>query len=97
MPIAPVAHVVAATRTIHSGWIIQVGALETVEAANQRIAAARSKAMNILGRADAFTEPVVKGDKTLHRARFAGFDKDRAEAACKALKRADIVCMAIKN
>ena len=53
--------------------------------------------MNILGRADAFTEPVTKGDKTLHRARFAGFDKDHAEAACKALKRADIVCMAIKN
>jgi D-alanyl-D-alanine carboxypeptidase len=84
-------------RAVHAGWIIQVGALETVEAANQRIATARSKAMNILGRADAFTEPVVKGDKTLHRARFAVFDRDRAEAACKTLKRADIVCMAIKN
>jgi D-alanyl-D-alanine carboxypeptidase len=84
-------------RTIHSGWIVQVGALDSVEAAKDRLAAARAKAMNILGRADAFTEPVTKGDKTLHRARFAGFDKDHAEAACKALKRADIVCMAIKN
>ncbi|MGZ5865599.1 MAG: serine hydrolase [Xanthobacteraceae bacterium] len=87
----------APQRTTHTGWIIQVGALETVEAANQRISVARSKAINILGRADAFTEPVVKDDKTLHRARFAGFDKDRAEAACRALKRAEIVCMAIKN
>jgi D-alanyl-D-alanine carboxypeptidase len=84
-------------RTIHSGWIVQVGALDSVEAAKDRLAAARAKAMNILGRADAFTEPVTKGDKTLHRARFAGFDKDHAEAACKALKRADIVCMTIKN
>jgi D-alanyl-D-alanine carboxypeptidase len=84
-------------RTVRSGWIVQVGALDSIEAAKDRLAAARAKAMNVLGRADAFTEPVTKGDKTLHRARFAGLDKDHAEAACKALKRADIVCMAIKN
>ena len=84
-------------RSAHSGWLIQVGALESVEAANDRITEARNKAANVLRRADAYTEPVTKGDKTLHRARFVGFDKDHAEAACKALKRADIVCMAIKN
>ena len=93
----PPARTLPPQRTARSGWLIQVGALETIEAANDRIAAARGKAMNILAHADAFTEPVVKGDKTLHRARFAGFDKDRAEAACRALKRADIVCMTIKN
>lgn len=84
-------------RATRSGWIVQVGALDSVEAARDRLAAARSKAINLLGRADAFTEPVTKGDKTLHRARFAGLDKDHAEAACKTLKRADIVCLAIKN
>jgi D-alanyl-D-alanine carboxypeptidase len=77
--------------------LIQVGALESVEAANHRLSLARSKAGNILARASGFTEPVVKGDKTLHRARFAVVDRDRAEAACRALKRADIVCMPIKN
>ncbi len=90
-PIAP------SQRAIRSGWIVQVGALDSVEAAKDRLVAARSKASSLLGRADAFTEPVTKGDKTLHRARFAGLDKDHAEAACKALKRVDIVCMAIKN
>jgi D-alanyl-D-alanine carboxypeptidase len=95
--VEPAARTSSPQRAAHAGWLIQVGALETIEAANDRIAAARGKAMNILGHADAFTEPVVKGDKTLHRARFAGFDKDRAEAACKALKRADIVCMTIRN
>jgi D-alanyl-D-alanine carboxypeptidase len=83
--------------SVHSGWMIQVGALESIEAANHRLSLARSKAMNILAGASAFTEPVVKGDKTLHRARFAVIDKSRAEAACRALKRADIVCMPIKN
>ena len=95
--IEPTSRIQASPRTIRSGWIVQVGALDTVDAAKDRLAAARNKAMNLLGRADAFTETVTKGDKTLHRARFAGLDKDHAEAACKALKRADIVCMAIKN
>ena len=58
---------------------------QSVEAAKDRLAAARNKAISLLGRADAFTEPVTKGDKTLHRARFAGLDKDHAEAACKTL------------
>ena len=51
----------------------------------------------MLARADSFTEPVVKGDKTLYRARFAGLKQEDAEAACRHLKRNDIACMAIKN
>jgi len=44
------------------------------------------------------TEAVVKGDKTLYRARFAGFQqKDVAEAVCKQLKLNDIDCITIKN
>jgi D-alanyl-D-alanine carboxypeptidase len=93
----PEPRTVTPQRATRSGWIVQVGALDSVEAAKDRLAAARSKAINLLGRADAFTEPVTKGDKTLHRARFAGLDRDHAEAACKTLKRADIVCLAIKN
>jgi D-alanyl-D-alanine carboxypeptidase len=81
----------------HAGWIVQVGALDSVGAANQRIADAQSKAKDALGGADAFTEPVAKGDKTLYRARFAVLDKAKAEAACRELKRAEIVCITLKN
>ena len=42
-------------------------------------------------------ERVQKGDKALYRARFAGFDKAMAEAACKQLKRSDIACLTVKN
>ena len=52
---------------------------------------------NALAAADPFTERVQKGDKALYRARFAGFDKATAEAACKQLKRSDFECMAVKN
>jgi D-alanyl-D-alanine carboxypeptidase len=78
------------------GWIIQVGAFEDETEAKQRLSAAQTKAATVLNRADAYTERTKKGDKTYYRARFAGFDRDRAEAACKQLKRNDIVCMALK-
>jgi D-alanyl-D-alanine carboxypeptidase len=80
-----------------SGWIIQVGALENAAEAQQRIEAARSHAQGLLSKADPFTETVSKGDKMLVRARFAGLDRDQAEAVCKKLKRADISCMTMHN
>lgn len=81
-----------------SGWIIQVGALESESEAKQRLDAARGSAAGLLGKADPFTETVVaKNGKNLYRARFAGLDKDSAEAACRKLKRSDISCITIKN
>ncbi|MGP8123388.1 MAG: serine hydrolase [Xanthobacteraceae bacterium] len=81
----------------HSGWIIQVGALESENEARQRLDAARGSAGGLLGNADPFTEPVSKGGKNYYRARFAGLDRDHAEAACRTLKHNDISCIAIRN
>jgi D-alanyl-D-alanine carboxypeptidase len=83
---------------IHNGWIVQVGALESESEARQRLEAARSQARGLLAKADSFTEPVVaKGDRKLFRARFAGLDRDQAEAVCRTLKRSDISCIAVRN
>jgi D-alanyl-D-alanine carboxypeptidase len=83
---------------VHTGWIIQVGALESESEARQRIDAARSQARGLLANADPFTEPVLaKGDKKLFRARFAGLDRDQAEAVCRTLKRSDISCITVRN
>jgi D-alanyl-D-alanine carboxypeptidase len=82
----------------HTGWIIQVGALESENEARLRIEAARNQARGLLAKADSFTEPVVaKGEKKLFRARFAGLDRDQAEAVCRTLKRADISCITVRN
>ena len=82
----------------HSGWIVQVGALESEGEARQRIDAARNQARGLLSKADPFTEPVVaKGDRKLFRARFAGLDRDQAEAVCRTLKRSDISCITVRN
>jgi D-alanyl-D-alanine carboxypeptidase len=81
-----------------SGWIIQVGALESETEARLRIEAARNQARGMLNKADPFTEPVVaKDNRKLFRARFAGLERDQAEAVCRALKRADISCITVRN
>jgi len=84
--------------TTHTGWIVQVGALDSEGEARQRIEAARSQAHGLLNRADSFTEQVVaKGDRTLFRARFAGLDHDQAEAVCRTLKRNEVSCITVHN
>ncbi|MDR3421374.1 MAG: serine hydrolase [Xanthobacteraceae bacterium] len=79
------------------GWLIQIGAFDGEDEAKQHLNAAQLKAPTMLAAADPFTERVQKGDKALYRARFAGFDKAMAEAACKQLKRTDIECMTVRN
>ena len=82
----------------HTGWIVQVGALESESEALARIEAARGQAKGLLAKAEPFTEPVVaKGERKLFRARFAGLDRDQAEAVCKTLKRSDISCITVRN
>ena len=43
------------------------------------------------------TERVQNGDKVLYRARFTGFNKETADAACQQLRRSDMDCIALKN
>jgi len=99
MPPAPAAKTAAAAaKPQHRpGWMIQVGAYPAEQAAKERLSAVQSKASKILTGAEAFTETVDKGGATLYRARFAGLDKDTAEAACKYLKKNDVECVPIKN
>jgi D-alanyl-D-alanine carboxypeptidase len=83
---------------LHTGWIVQVGALESESEAQHRIEAARNQSHGLLAKADPFTEQVIaKGDRKLYRARFAGLDRDQAEAVCRTLKRSDISCIAVRN
>jgi D-alanyl-D-alanine carboxypeptidase len=85
----------AAKRT--GDYLIQVGAFPEESEAKKRLTVAVTTAKDELDRADPFTEKVAKGEKTLYRARFAGFDRKQAEAACKSLRRGEIPCMLLKN
>ncbi len=80
-----------------TGWLIQIGAFDSEAEARQHLSEAQRQASTVLGAADPFTEGVQRGEKLLFRARFAGFDRESAESACKELKRDHFECMALKN
>jgi D-alanyl-D-alanine carboxypeptidase len=82
-------------RPIHSGWMIQIGATDDAEKAQQLLS--RARANGVPATAKAFTEKVQKGRETLYRARFAGLEEKSAETACRALKRSGFSCFATKN
>ena len=79
------------------GWLIQIGAFDGEAEARQHLSEAQLNASTALAAADPFTERVQRGDKVLTGARFAGFDNEAAEIACKQLKRGHFECMALKN
>lgn len=80
------------------GWHIQIGATPSEESARRLLTDARSRAADILGSADPFTEPVKKNGSVLYRARFAGFaGKQEARKACANLKRRSFPCLAVPN
>jgi D-alanyl-D-alanine carboxypeptidase len=81
---------------VRSGWVIQLGATDDEDKARGILSKAKTSNPKVLASADAFTEKVQKGDATLFRARFAGFENGEAEAACKALKKSGFSCFAQK-
>ncbi|MCZ8185603.1 MAG: D-alanyl-D-alanine carboxypeptidase [Beijerinckiaceae bacterium] len=101
-PAAPVAAAPAAKEApkaaapARTGWVIQLAAAESDAKARTILDQAIEKTGRALKAAEPFTEAVTKGGTTLYRARFAGFDADEAQAACKTLKRSGFNCFAQK-
>ena len=81
---------------VRSGWIIQIAAAESDAKARTILDSAVEKTGRLLKQAEPFTEAVTKGSATLYRARFAGFEAESAQEACKTLKRSGFNCIAQK-
>jgi D-alanyl-D-alanine carboxypeptidase len=73
-------------------WNIQIGAFPTSDAAQERIDAAQAAAADLLQGKAPFTMAVSRGDQTIFRARFSGFNEDQAREACKRLTRKGVGC-----
>jgi len=78
-------------------WMIQLGAVPEEGKASELIQRAKSSSGHVLSRAESFTEKVTKDGTTLFRARFAGFDEDAAQTACKVLKKNGFACFATRS
>ena len=81
----------------HDGWLIQIGAFDREDEAKQHLSMARLKIRDALATAHPLTERVQQGGKVLYRARFTGFNKETAQAACRWLRRSDSGCIALKD
>ena len=81
----------------HDGWLIQIGAFDHEDEAKQHLSTAQFKMRKELARPTRSPNVFKKGDKVLYRARFTGFNKETADAACQQLRRSDMDCIALKN
>ncbi|WP_319529021.1 serine hydrolase [uncultured Cohaesibacter sp.] len=78
------------------GWQIQLGATRSLDLANELLSKARSSNKRLLVARVNHTETVQKGDLTLYRARFAGFEsKTAARNTCAILKKQKFACLAL--
>ena len=87
----------AGQAAVRSGWIIQVGAFPAEEEAKQRLSRGAEQGVQGSSPGRSVHRTGGEGWHHLYRARFAGFDKDKAEAACKYLKRNDVDCVTIRE
>src|SRR5262249_21224902 len=92
-------HIAASSKAPRAphGWLIQIGAFDREDEARQHLSTARLKVRDELAAAHSLTERVQNGEKVLYRARFTGFDKGTAEAACQHLKRSEMDCIALNE
>ena len=84
----------AARRSRAGAFQIQVGAFQSQTEAERQLATIRERAGGLLVNRAAVTTPLQQGDKTLYRARYAGFEAQATAAGvCSALKRLSINCL----
>ena len=72
---------------------VQVGAYMSQDEAENRLGMVQQRAMALLDGHLPFTVSFMKDDKEWYRARFAGFSKADAQAACAALKKMSLDCV----
>jgi D-alanyl-D-alanine carboxypeptidase len=77
---------------------VQIGAFQSQDEAERRLAWARQRAGAVLGTHVAHMSQVKRGDKVFFRARYGGFDaRSTAAGVCGELKRLEIDCLVMKS
>lgn len=84
----------ASAKSVRYGgaYHVQVGAYMSQDEAENRLGMVQQRAMALLDGHLPFTASFVKDDKEWYRARFAGFSKSDAQAACASLKKMSLDC-----
>lgn len=75
---------------------VQVGAFTSEAEAENRLGMVQQRASDLLDGHMPFTTSFMRGDEEWYRARFAGFSRKSAQAACAALKKMSLDCAVMK-
>lgn len=78
------------------GYEIQIGAYSSVQEAQAKLEAVRTRAVGLLDGHSGVTLPVQREDRQIFRARFVHFDETGASNACLELRRLAIDCFVMK-
>ena len=79
-------------RLLSTHWVIQIGALPSLDAAQLFLLKAHKVSQRVRN-AQPFVLQVRKNGKVFYRARIAGFSREQAYKACRALKRRGFSCL----
>ncbi len=75
-----------------TGYEIQIGAYATIDEAQKALTAAQTRAARLLAGHASITHPVQTAGRQMFRARFSGFDANRASSTCSELRRSGVDC-----
>ncbi len=84
-----------AGKSYDRAWSIQVGAFQTADAAQTRLNDITALAGQIINPEASAIAPLIRGERTLYRARFISLTARQAQEACAALKTSLTGCLVI--
>jgi D-alanyl-D-alanine carboxypeptidase len=81
-----------AIRASAGNYEVQIGAYGSIADAQRALNSVQDRASRLLAGRASVTHPVMKNGHQIFRARFAGFDADRAASTCSALRSKGVDC-----
>lgn len=78
--------------SVRGAYEIQIGAYASMTDAARSLAAVQNQAERLLAGYQTVTQPIEKDGRQIYRARFTGFDSQRAASTCTELRRHSIDC-----
>jgi D-alanyl-D-alanine carboxypeptidase len=81
-----------AVRASAGNYEVQIGAYGSIADAQRALNSVQDRAQRLLAGMPSVTHPVMKNGHQIFRARFAGFDADRAASTCTALRSKGVDC-----
>ena len=81
-----------AVRAAAGNYEVQIGAYGSIADAQRALSSVQDRAQKLLAGVASVTHPTTKNGHQIFRARFAGFNEDRATSTCTALRRKGVDC-----